>query len=87
MSRFPLLVRVIAQGDGHDNTLVSLPAGREDPMKTAQRYYHLEFLLRGKTEWYPGMTLATDEQDAIRNFLSDYSPSMGTIAAVRVFGT
>jgi hypothetical protein len=53
-------------------------------MEAEERYYQLEFLLRGKTEWYPGMTLATDEQDAIRNFLSDYSPSMGTIVAVRV---
>jgi hypothetical protein len=55
-------------------------------MKTEQRYYQLEFLLRGKTEWYSGMTLATDEQDAIRNFLSDYSPSMGTIVAMRILG-
>lgn len=51
-----------------------------------KRYFDLKFLLQGKSEWYLGMTLATDEQDAISNFLIDYSPSMGTVVAVHVFG-
>ena len=54
--------------------------------KKKEQYFDLEFLLRGKSEWYPGTTLATDEQSAISNFLIDYSPSMGTIVAVHVFG-
>ncbi len=47
-----------------------------------ERYFEIGFLLRGETEWGSGHTLATDESSAIRNFLIDFSPSMGTLVAV-----
>ncbi len=57
----------------------------ERPEKKEQ-YFEIGFLLRGETEWGSGHTLATDEQSAIRNFLSDFSPSMGVIVGLYAFG-
>ena len=48
------------------------------------QYWPVEFLLVGKPEYYPGICLGTDAQDAIKQFLENYSPSMGTIMAIRV---
>lgn len=50
------------------------------------KHWRIEFLLSGKTEWYPGSALGTDEQDAIKTFLENHSPSMGIIVGIRVRG-
>ncbi len=57
----------------------------EQPKKK-EKYFEIGYLLRGQKEWKSGHTLSTDEQGAISNFLTDYSPSMGTIVGVHVFG-
>ena len=48
------------------------------------KHWPIEFLLSGKTEWYPGSELGTNPQDAIKMFLENYSQSMGTIVGIRV---
>jgi len=48
------------------------------------QYWPIEFLLVGKADYYPGICRGTDAQDAIKQFLENYSPSMGTIMAIRV---
>lgn len=53
-------------------------------MSNELQYWPIEFLLVGKTSYYPGICLGTDAQDAIKQFLENYSPSMGTIMAIRV---
>lgn len=59
--------------------------GTAQPEKK-ERYFEIGYLLRGQKQWKSGHTLSTDEQSAISNFLMDYSPSMGTIVGVHVFG-
>jgi hypothetical protein len=49
-----------------------------------ERFFDIEYLLDGESEYQWGMTLATDETDALRNFCVDYSPSMGQIVAIRM---
>jgi hypothetical protein len=53
-------------------------------MSDGSQYWPIEFLLVGKANYYPGVCLGTDPQDAIKTFLENYSPSMGTIKAIRV---
>ena len=48
------------------------------------RNFTIEYKLVGRAEWRDGITLGADETGAIANFLSDYSPSMGTIREIRV---
>jgi hypothetical protein len=49
-----------------------------------ERYFPIEYQLEGKSEWRSATTLSTDKTSALRNFLIDYSPSMGTIVGVRI---
>jgi hypothetical protein len=53
-------------------------------MNNESQYWPIEFLLVGKANYYPGVCLGTDPPDAIKTFLENYSPSMGTIMAIRV---
>jgi hypothetical protein len=53
-------------------------------MSNESQYWPIEFLLVGKANYYPGVCLGTDPQDAIMTFVENYSPSMGTIKAIRV---
>jgi len=53
-------------------------------MSHEPQYWPIEFLLVGKANYYPGVCQGTDAQDAIKTFLENYSPSMGTIMAIRV---
>ena len=56
----------------------------KQPQEQGPQYWPIEFLLVGKTNYYPGICLGTDAQDVIKTFLENYSPSMGTIMAIRV---
>ena len=47
------------------------------------KYFDLEYQLDHKEEWRPAMSLGVNEAEAIANFTGDYSPSMGTVTAVR----
>jgi hypothetical protein len=53
-------------------------------MSNESQYWPIEFLLVGEANYYPGVCLGNDPQDAIKTFLENYSPSMGTIVAIRV---
>jgi hypothetical protein len=53
-------------------------------LETTERYFPIEYQLEGKPEWRTATTLSTDKTGALQNFLSDYSPSMGTVTAVRI---
>jgi len=55
-------------------------------MSNELKYWPIEFLLVGKADYYPGVCLVTDAQDALKTFLENYSPSMGTIMRIRVTG-
>jgi hypothetical protein len=54
------------------------------PQERKLQYWPIEFLLVGNENYYPGVCLGTDPQDAIKTFLENYSPSMGIIEAIRV---
>jgi hypothetical protein len=51
-------------------------------LEKQEQYFEIGFLLRGETQWGSGHTLGESETDAIRNFLIDFSPSMGTIVGI-----
>jgi len=53
-----------------------------------QYYYDIEYTLKGKDipEHRFGISCGVNEMDALRNFSSDYLPSMGIIVAMRVVG-
>lgn len=57
---------------------------RQNTMSNEQQYWPIEFLLVGKTNYYPGVCQGADAQNAIKTFLENHSPSMGTIMAIRV---
>jgi hypothetical protein len=48
------------------------------------QYWPIEFLLVGKADYYRGVCQGIDAQDAIKQFLENYSPSMETIMAIHV---
>jgi len=56
----------------------------ENTMSKEPQYWPIEFLIVGKADYYPGVCQGTDPQGAIKTFLENYSPSMGTIMAIRV---
>jgi len=56
----------------------------KQPQEQGPQYWPIEFLLVGKENYYPGVCQGTDAQDAIKTFIENYSPSMGTIKAIRV---
>jgi hypothetical protein len=60
------------------------PDQRESRPYDLSQHWPIEFLLFGKTEWYPGSALGKNAQNAIKTFLENYSPSMGKIIAIRV---
>jgi len=47
-----------------------------------QERYEIGFLLKGQSEWGSSHTLGESETDAIRNFLIDFSPSMGKVVGI-----
>jgi hypothetical protein len=52
-------------------------------MKTQKHYFDLEYQINYQADWRPAMSLGESEAEAISNFAMDYSPSMGTVTAVR----
>jgi hypothetical protein len=51
---------------------------------TEKVIFDINFRLQGRDDVRPGWTAASDPQEAIENFLTDYSPSMGRIVWIEV---
>ena len=52
-------------------------------MEAQKYYFDLEYQINHQAEWRPAMSLGGSEAEAISNFATDYSPSMGTVTAVK----
>ena len=52
-------------------------------MEAQMYYFDLEYQINHQSGWRPAMSLGESEAEAISNFATDYSPSMGTVTAVR----
>ena len=48
------------------------------------KYFDLEYQVNHEDKWRPAISLGYTPAEAIANFAGDYSPSMGTVTAVRV---
>jgi hypothetical protein len=53
-------------------------------LDTTEHYFAIEYQLEGDSEWRSATTLSTDKTRALQNLLTDYSPSMGVVTAVRI---
>jgi hypothetical protein len=51
---------------------------------TTERWFDLEYRIKGREDWRPALSSGYYEGEAISNFAINYAPCMGIVVAVRI---